>query len=88
MYVIDSEGGVTWVKIYPVDAKRGSRTEQTARTDVIPAAVPSIVFSAKKKILHQLGGGWLRKKLDQSLEIEILTAGFAPSEDTILVANH
>lgn len=39
----------TSVTIYPVDARRGSRTEQAARTDVIPAAVPSIVFSTNRK---------------------------------------
>lgn len=34
--------------MYPVDAKSGTSNEQAARTDVIPAAVPSIVFSGKK----------------------------------------
>lgn len=38
-------GGDTCVKIYPVVAKSGRRTEQAARTEVMPAAVPSIVFS-------------------------------------------
>jgi len=37
----------TSVRKYPVDAKCGSNTEQAARTDVIPAAVPSMVFSSK-----------------------------------------
>lgn len=48
----------TSVRIYPVDAKRGSRTEQAARTDVIPAAVPSMVFSAKKSstCIKQING--------------------------------
>lgn len=32
----------------PVAAKSGSRAEQAARTDVIPAAVPSTVFSEEK----------------------------------------
>lgn len=36
----------TWVKIYPVDARIGSKTEQAARTDIIPAAVVSMVFSS------------------------------------------
>lgn len=39
----------TSVRIYLVDARRGSRTEQAAKTDVIPAAVPSIVFSINKE---------------------------------------
>lgn len=39
----------TWLIIYPVDARTGSRTEQAARTEVIPAAVPSMVFSSKWK---------------------------------------
>jgi hypothetical protein len=42
----------TWLRIYPVDARSGTRTEQAARTDVIPAAVPSMVFSSKWKEYH------------------------------------
>lgn len=45
-------GRETWLTIYPVDARSGSRTEQAARTDVIPAAVPSMVFSRKWKKDH------------------------------------
>ena len=37
----------TSVRKYPVDAKCGNNTEQAARTDAIPAAVPSMVFSSK-----------------------------------------
>ena len=37
----------TWVRIYPVDAKSGRSDEQATSTDVISAAVPSIVFSGK-----------------------------------------
>jgi len=35
------------VRIYPVDAKSGRSKEQAASTEVIPAAVPSTVFSVK-----------------------------------------
>jgi len=38
---------VTWVRKYPVDAKSGRSNEQAASTEVIPAAVPSTVFSVK-----------------------------------------
>lgn len=31
--------------MYPVDARSGRRNEHAAKTDVIPATVPSIVFS-------------------------------------------
>ena len=37
----------TWVSMYPVEARSGRRIEQATRTDVIPAAVPSMVFSGK-----------------------------------------
>lgn len=40
----------TSVKIYPVDAISGSRMEQAASTDVIPAAVPSMVFSTSARL--------------------------------------
>ena len=33
--------------MYPVEARSGRRIEQATRTDVIPAAVPSMVFSGK-----------------------------------------
>jgi len=33
--------------MYPVDAKSGRSKEQAANTEVIPAAVPSTVFSGK-----------------------------------------
>lgn len=33
--------------MYPVDAIRERRIEQVMRTDVMPAAVPSIVLSIK-----------------------------------------
>ena len=48
----ECEGERTWVKIYPVDARSGSRIEQAASIDVIPAAVPSIVFSSDQKECH------------------------------------
>jgi len=35
------------VRKYPVDAKSGRSNEQAASTEVIPAAVPSTVFSVK-----------------------------------------
>jgi hypothetical protein len=38
--------------MYPVDAKSGRSKEQAASTDVIPAAVPSIVFSGKWEGTH------------------------------------
>lgn len=39
----------TSLTIYPVEARRGSKTEHAAKTDVMPAAVPSTVFSSKRK---------------------------------------
>jgi len=38
--------------MYPVDATSGRSKEQAASTDVIPAAVPSTVFSGKERKLH------------------------------------
>lgn len=35
--------------MYPVDARSGRRKEHAAMTEVIPAAVPSMVFSRKTK---------------------------------------
>lgn len=44
------ERGGTHVRMYPVViARSGSRTEHAANTEVMPAAVPSIVFSIKEK---------------------------------------
>ena len=39
----------TWRRhtcIYPVDARTGRRKEHAANTDIMPAAVPSMVFPA------------------------------------------
>lgn len=38
--------------MYPADAKSGRSKEQAASTDVIPAAVPSTVFSGKIRKLY------------------------------------
>lgn len=36
--------------MYPLEAKSDSRIEQAANTEVMPAAVPSIVFSNIPKV--------------------------------------
>lgn len=36
--------------MYPLEAKSDSRIEQAANTEVMPAAVPSIVFSNISKV--------------------------------------
>lgn len=79
----------TQVRMYPVViARSGSRREHAAKTEVMPAAVPSIVFSNKGKIAP------FRYYLtdDRNFNFmqfkQILTACFAPAEDSILVPHH
>jgi hypothetical protein len=71
--------------MYPVDAMSGRSKEQAASTDVIPAAVPSTVFSAKRESYINI---MQQTTLIKSLITKILTASFTPPQNTILVPNH
>lgn len=59
----ERERDETWEIIYPLDAKRGRSTEHAAKTEVMPAAVPSTVFSSKGKAV-KLTAQRLHRDLD------------------------
>lgn len=59
----ERERDETWEIIYPLDAKRGRSTEHAAKTEVMPAAVPSTVFSSKGKAV-KLAAQRLHRDLD------------------------
>lgn len=65
----------TCVKINPVVAKTGSKIEQAARTDVMPAAVPSIVFSGIQEMIFTLNDSKFKEYRKQRI---ILTARLTP----------
>lgn len=57
-------------------AKTGSRIEQAARTDVMPAAVPSIVFSGIQEMILTMKDFKFKENRNQKI---ILTARLTPS---------